>query len=45
MDELERRHIACLLDDINDEELWGGTSSTDECSLDEDVDVLETSNY
>ncbi|CAI6353650.1 unnamed protein product [Macrosiphum euphorbiae] len=44
MDELERRRIACLLDDISDEELWGGTSSTDECSPDEHFDVLETSN-
>ncbi|XP_060859046.1 uncharacterized protein LOC132936345 [Metopolophium dirhodum] len=44
MDELEHRRIACLLDDISDEELWGGTSFTDECSPDEHFDVLETSN-
>lgn len=43
MDELERRHIACLLDDISDEELLCGSSSTDDCSPDEKVD-LESSN-
>lgn len=38
MAELERRRIACVLDDTSDEELLGGTSSTDE-----NVD-LESSN-
>jgi len=44
MDELERRCIGCQLDDITDEELWGIASSTVECSPDEHVNVLETSN-
>lgn len=43
MAELERCHIACLLDDISDEELLGGSSSTDDCSPDENID-LESSN-
>jgi hypothetical protein len=41
MDELERRHIAFLLDDISDDDIWGGSSSTDECSSDENYYILE----
>lgn len=43
MAELERHRIACLLDDISDEDLLGGSSLTDDCSPDENVD-LESSN-
>lgn len=43
VNDLECNHIACLLDDLSDEDVWGSLSSTDQGTPDENY-VLENSN-